>query len=166
MSNNFQKARVGGSRDKVGIPYEFGNNTIYGHLNTSYYHVHGESFVLPLYADAIRLTSASGSWATTGTKFEVIPAVAMDRPFDLHWVSITNISASLQGIVDIFAGEVGSEIKIGAVDVQRSTNFSRESALPVQIPQQPANTRISARFTDNTTSERTVDIKLYGHFYG
>lgn len=69
------------------------------------------------------------------------------------------------GIVDIFSGAVGEEVKIGSIDVGCTANFSRESAMPVQIPQQPANTRISCRLSDNTTNVQTVRIKLYGHVY-
>jgi hypothetical protein len=69
-------------------------------------------------------------------------------------------------VIDIFAGPALTAVKIGAVDVGRTANFSRESAMPVQVPQQPANTRISCKFTDSTTSARTVRVKFYGHVYG
>jgi len=92
-------------------------------------------------------------------------ARSITKDFDLHWCSIWDISDSLYGVVDIFAGAPGSEEKIGAVDVGRTANFSRESAMPVQIPQQPANTRISCRFTDSTAGAETVRVKFYGHVY-
>ena len=158
-------ANIGDLTDSVGIPYSFGDNSIMAHLNTSYYHVHGASFLYPDKAVPVTLTSAAASWAETGAITEVIPANAITKAFDLHWCSISDISATLDGVIDIFAGESGSEVKIGTVDVVRTSTFSRENPVPVQIPQQSANTRISCRFTDNTTSSRTVRVKFYGHVY-
>ena len=147
------------------VPFEIGENTIFELLNTSYYHVHGASFIHPDKAVPVTLTSAVASWDETGAITEVIPANTIIKGFDLHWCSISDISAVLDGVIDIFAGPALSEVKIGSVDVVRTANFSRENAVPVQIPQQPANTRISCRFTDSTGSSRTVRVKFYGHVY-
>lgn len=160
------KARIGNLTDHVSIPFVSGVNTVIGYLQTGYYHIHGESFVYPKYAVPVQLTSAVASWATTGTITEVIPAGALAKPFDLHWCSISEISADLFGVIDIYSGASEAEVLIGSVDVNRTINFSREGTAPVQIPQQPAGTRISCKFSDSTTSARTVRVKFYGHFYG
>lgn len=162
------KRTVGSIGDFIHVPYVMGSiyNTVMAYLQTGYYHVHGASFLYPKYASPVQLTSATASWATTGNITEIIPANAITKNFDLHWASLAEISADLYGVIDIFAGDAGSEVLIGSVDVNRTINFSREGVAPVQIPQQPANTRISARFSDSTTSSRTVRIKLYGHVYG
>ena len=160
------KGRIGSLGDIVKIPFVSGANTILAYLQTGYYHVHGDSFVYPDKANPITITSSAASWSETGVIVEVIPANTIVKPFDLHWCSIWDISDTLYGIIDIFAGGVGEEVRIGAVDVGRTANFSREAAMPVQIPQQPANTRISCRFSDSTTSSETVKIKFYGHVYG
>jgi len=157
---------VGSFTDNVIVPFQSGVSTIYGFLQTSYYHVHGASFVYPKYADPIQLTSNAAAWNTTGTIVEIIPANSITKEFDLHWASISEISANLFGIIDIYAGASGSEVLIGSVDVNRTITFSREGVAPVQIPQQPANTRISARFSDRTSYARTCRIKFYGHVYG
>ena len=157
---------VGEMGEYVHVPYVPDTQTLMAFLATGYYHVHGASFVLPDKADPVTLTSSSASWSETGAIVEVIAASAVTKDFDLHWCSVWDISDSLYGIIDIFAGGAGEEVKIGAVDVGRTANFSRESAMPVQIPQQPANTRISCRFSDSTTSPETVKVKFYGHVYG
>ena len=159
-------ANIGSKVGTVAVPYVPHKSSVMDHLNTSYYHVHGASFIYPDKAVPVTLTSAVASWAETGTIVEVIPADTIIKDFDLHWASISDISATLDGVIDIFAGASGSEVKIGAVDVVRTSNFSRENPVPTQIPQQPANTRISCRFTDSTTSSKTVRIKFYGHVYG
>ena len=159
-------ANIGSKIGTVGVPYVPHQSTVMEHLNTSYYHVHGASFIYPDKAVPVTLTSATASWAETGAIIEVIPANAIIKDFDLHWCSASDISASLYGIVDIFAGESGNEVKIGSVDVTRTSNFSQEGNKPVQIPQQPANTRISCRFSDSTTSAQSCKVKFYGHVYG
>lgn len=157
-------AALGVVTDIVSVPYVEGQTAL-AFLHTGYYHVHGAAFVYPDKAVPVTLASAIASWAETGNITEVIPANTITKAFDLHWASLSDISAVLDGIIDIFAGPALSEVKIGAVDVVRTANFSRENAVPVQVPQQPANTRISCRFTDSTGSSRTVRIKFYGHVY-
>jgi hypothetical protein len=162
------KSVVGSIGDWIEVPYVFQNakNTIMAFLQTGYYHIHGASFIYPDKADPVLLTSSAAAWSETGDITEIIPANAIVKAFDLHWCSVWDISVALYGVVDIFAGPADAPVKIGAVDVGRTANFSRESAMPLQVPQQPANTRISARFSDSTTSARTVRVKLYGHVYG
>ena len=157
--------KIGQLTDLVHVPFVSGVSTILGHLNTNYYHVHGAAFIYPDKAVPVLLTSGEASWSASGTITEVIPANAITKAFDLHWCSVWDISAALYGVIDIFSGLEGAEVKIGAVDVGRTANFSRESAMPVQVSQQPANTRISCRFSDNTTSARTLRAKFYGHVY-
>lgn len=165
MSDNLFIIGVGKQADFVSVPYSFGNNTLYGYAATGYYHIHGASFIYPDKAAPVTLTSAVASWGETGSLIEIIPADTIIKAFDLHWCSISAISASLDGVIDIFAGGISEEVKIGSVDVVRTSIFSRENPVPVQIPQQAANTRISCRFTDSTTSARTVKVKFYGHVY-
>jgi hypothetical protein len=158
---------IGYFTDWVHVPYSLTDeNSLMAYMRTGYQHIHGESFLLPLYAAPVTLTSSAAAWSLDGAKTTIINKDQLAKPFDLHWCGISAISAELDGVIDIFAGDETEEVKIGAVDVERTSNFSRESALPLQIPQQPAGTRISARFTDSTASARTVRIKLYGHFYG
>ena len=156
---------IGEKSDFVLVPYQESVSSILAFLQTGYYHVHGASFLYPDKAVPVTLTSAIASWAETGNITEVIPANGIIKNFDLHWASISDISAALDGVIDIFAGPALSEVKIGSVDVVRTANFSRENAVPVQVAQQPANTRISCRFTDSTGSARTVRVKFYGHVY-
>jgi len=159
------KSIIGSLLDLVTVPFVAGANTILGYLQTGYLHIHGASFAHPKYVTPILLTSNAAAWNTTGTIVEVIPANTITKAFDLHWISMSDISATLYGIIDIYAGGSGSEVLIGSVDVNRTANFSREGYAPVQIPQQPANTRISCKFSDSTTSAQTVRVKFLGHVY-
>jgi hypothetical protein len=156
---------IGKLTDVVSVPFVMGTNTIIGFLQTGYFHVHGASFIYPKYVLPIQLTSNAAAWNTTGLLFEIIPTNGIIKNFDLHWASISDISANLYGIVDIYSGLSGAEVLIGSVDVSRTNNFSQEGQKPVQIPQQPANTRISAKFSDSTSSAQTCRVKFYGHVY-
>jgi hypothetical protein len=149
----------------VQVPYVAHQDDMMAFIRTGYYHVHGASFVLPDKADPVIVHSAEDSWDDTGTIVEVIPANTVIKDFDLHWCSISDISATLWGILDFFAGPDEALVKIGSVDVLKTSVQTRENAMPLQVPQQPANTRISVRFTDNTTSVRSCRVKLYGHVY-
>ena len=159
------KTVVGSLGEYVHVPYVPDGQSLMAFTATGYYHVHGASFCLPKYVDPILLTSASGAWATTGNLTEVIAAGAIAKDFDLHWITVEDISTSLYGIIDIYAGPADAPVLIGAVDVARTSNFSREGAMPVQVPQQPAGTRISCKFSDNTAGQQTCRVKFLGHVY-
>ena len=157
---------LGTKTSLVQVPYTPHQDALMAFIRTGYYHVHGASFIYPDKVDPVLLTSSAAAWSETGDLIEIIPANAITKDFDLHWASVWDISVALYGVIDIFAGPANAPVKIGAVDVGRTANFSRESAMPVQVPQQTANTRISVRFVDNTTSSRTCRLKFYGHVYG
>jgi len=156
---------MGEAEDLVSAPFVEGVESLIAYSQTGYYHVHGASFLYPDKAIPVQLTANAASWNETGAIVEIIPANTITKTFDLHWASITSISAVLDGVIDIFTGGAGSEIKIASIDVSRTSNFSRENAMPVQIPQQVANSRISARFTSSTANADTVSLKVYGHVY-
>ena len=156
---------LGDKDDSVEVPYISEISTAMAFLQTGYYHVHGASFVLPDKSDPVIVHSAEDSWDDTGTIVEVIPADTVIKDFDLHWCSISDISATLWGMLDFFAGPDEALVKIGSVDVLKTSSKTRENAMPLQVPQQPANTRISVRFTDSTGSVRSCRVKLYGHVY-
>jgi len=157
---------VGKFGDYVAVPFVSGVSTIYGFLQTGYYHIHGASFIYPDKANPVTLTSGVNSWAEDGAITEVIPANTITKAFDIHWCKLSVISADLFGVIDIFSGSVGNEVKICSIPLSRSSVFSGETFSPVQIQQQPANTRISCRFSDSTTNARTVNVKFMGHVYG
>jgi hypothetical protein len=157
------KSVVGSFGDWVHVPYSLTDlNSIMAYMRTSYQHVHGQSFLFPKYEAPKTLTSSAAAWSLTGTPVEIIGAEDTDRPFDLHWGVISSISDVLEGVITLYADDV----EICAIPVSRTTNFSREEAMPLQVPQQPAGTVITAMFADSTTSARTVGLKVMGHYYG
>lgn len=164
--NVFISDVVGNKTDFVRVPYSFGIQSLMAHLNTSYYHVHGESFVYPDHADEVLLTAGAGAWDLTGAITEIVPAGTLSTsPYDLHWINISNISGVGTIQIDLYSGGVGSEILIGATKATRSTNQSRNGAARIQVPQQSAGNRISARLSDSTAGALTCLVSVEGHFY-
>lgn len=156
---------IGNLTDFVSVPYSFGTNSVMAFLTTGYYHIHGASFVYPDKANPVELTAEASAWGESGSIVEVIPADTIIKNFDLHWMKISDISATLHGVIDIYAGGIGEEVKIGSVPLSRTTAFSSETFAPVQVPQQTANTRISCKFSSSTVNADTVLVKFTGHVY-
>jgi hypothetical protein len=160
------KHLTGQLNDLVNVPYQFGINTILAHLNTSYYHVHGQSFVYPSHADDILLTAGAGAWNLTGAITEIIPVNVLNvSAFDLHWINIHSISANGTIQVDIYAGTVGNEVLITSTKATRTAVQSQNGPKRIQIPQQPVNTRISCRLSDNTAGQINCRVSFEGHYY-
>jgi hypothetical protein len=165
-ANNVSADVIGNKEDFVGVPYNFGDNSLAAFATTGYYHVHGQAFVYPTLADNVTLTAGSGAWDNTGAITEVIPANALSvAAFDLHWLEVSNISANGTVEIEIFAGGAGSEVKIGSARANRTTNQARNGPQAIQIPQQPANTRISCRLSDSTSGALTCQVSFSGHYY-
>jgi len=158
---------IGNKTDFVQVPYTSGISSIAGHGNTLYYHVHGYNFIAPYKANPVVLTSSAAAWSETGDIETIIAAETLTKAFDLHWASISDISAVLYGVIDFYI-DTGSgwEFFRPGCDVQRTSNFAREGVAPLQVAQIPAGAAIGARFIDSTTSQRTMAIKVYGHVYG
>lgn len=160
------EGNVGTLKGLVDVPYVPWESTVLDHLNTAYYHVHGQSFVYPNHADDVVLTSDGDAWGVTGSKIEVVPVNTLDvANFDLHWINISNIDGTTQIQIDIYAGLAGSEVLIGSTRAARTTNQSRNGPARIQIPQQVVNERISCLLSSQESSVTTCSVSFEGHYY-
>ena len=158
--------KIGQLTDFVHVPFVSGASTILGHLNTNYYHVHGQSFVYPTAADNVELTAAAGAWAASGDIIEVIPGNTLSvSEFDLHWINISTISENAELEIRIFKGAPLEEVQISATRPSRTAAKSQEGARRIQIPQQPKNTRISCQLLSSTLNATTCKVSFEGHYY-
>lgn len=150
----------------VSVPYSFGDNAIMDHLNTAYYHIHGQPFVYPTLANNVVLTAGAGAWGTGGSIIEVIPANALSvSAFDLHWLNVSALSENAEYEIWIYSGLGGAEVKIGATRPVRNAVQSTEGARRIQIAQQPPNTRISCKLFSSVAGASTCAVSFEGHFY-
>lgn len=157
---------IGDKTDFISVPYSFGISSILAHLNTSYYHVHGQPFVYPNHENNVVLTAGAGAWNLTGALIEVVPANALNvAAFDLHWMNISAISENAEIQIDIYAGDVGSEVLIGSTRTHRNAVQAQEGAKRIQIPQQVVNTRISCRLSSSVAGATTCAVSFEGHYY-
>ena len=165
-NNNFMQDVVGNKADSVGVPFVAGNNSIAAHLKTAYYHVHGRPLIYPVYANPVTLTSGSGAWNTGGAIIQVIPTATLTvAAFDLHWINISDISATSHFVIDVYADSGGGDVLIGSTRGWRNGNFVFEGAKRIQIPQQPAGTKISCKLSDDTAGTITCAVSFEGHYY-
>jgi len=142
--------------------------TLMALARAGYFHAHGTPITYPKFADVgdfyVQLTS-SATAGVDGTKVEIIPANAVSKAFDLHWLSVTDISATKRLLVSIWAGPSGSETLLWSGPIARSTAQSREGDKAIHVPQIPANTRISVSMAGNAAGAVTAWVAVDGHLY-
>ena len=128
-------------------------------------HVHSVQRTYPTQADSTILTSGTADWEW-GALTEVVPAAAINAPFDIHWMGIGRVSATDAVYeVKIFAGAVGSEVEIGQMRTYRQATQSGSAPSPMTTPIQLAGTRISARCAVEDGGSKTIGIALFYHTY-
>ena len=165
-ANNYMQDIVGNKTDYVGVPYSVDDNSIIAHLKTNYFHAHGKALIYPDKAAPVTLTSGSGAWSTGGTITQVIPTATLTvSAFDLHWINISDISATSHFVIDVYADSGGGDVLIGSTRGWRNGNFVFEGAKRIQIPQQPAGTKISCKLSDDTAGTITCAVSFEGHYY-
>lgn len=163
---NTLKQRIGRLTDHVVVPYVDGVNTALAFLHTNYYHTHGKPFCYPDHADDVVLTAGAGAWDVSAALVEVVPKGVLNYAvFDIHWLNIADISENAQIQVDLFAGDVGEEVRISPSKTHRNAVQSQEGSKRIQIPQQPSGTRISARLSSSTANATTCAVSVEGHYY-
>ena len=143
----------------------YSDDNIYGISKMLKLHVHMPQLIYPFLSDGVTLTGDSSSY-TLGSKVEVIPADTITDEFDLHWVIIEDVSANDVYCIEIYSGEIGSEVLIGRAKVVKSTTAgSGAISIPIQTPMVAANTRISAAAASKTGGGDTITISLGYHEY-
>lgn len=139
-------------------------NSLYALTHTLEEHAHKEQRVYPRLANPITLTKALGVWAAFPTPTEIVPASTITEALDIHFVTISNISANGAYDLELYMGAALSEVFIGAVTFVRTANKD-QAALTEQTIIVPANTRISAAISSSNASADTADIKIEYHTY-
>jgi len=162
---------IGKIGDWIPVPYVFGSvyNTVMAFLQTGYYHVHGASFILPD-EDPITVTSNVGAWGaiTQDVIQEVLAVNQIIKDYDIHWCSVSDISAALQGMLYYYTRESDAEPWVffrAACDVVRTTAQSREIQSPSMISQIKAGTALGVGFKTDSVGAQSCKVKVYGHVY-
>ena len=156
---------IGSIDDKIGVATDIASNqTVLGYNNSLYQHVHQSAKCYPTLANGVVLTGGVPAW-TLGNFIEIIPANAITSMFDIHYLNFEGASATDSYELVLYKGLGGSEIEIGRVRTSRESATSGITNVPIQIPAQMANTRISAKLASKSGSSDTVTISVYYHIY-
>lgn len=152
-------SRIGNSSD-----YWSAYKTVLGYANNAYQHAHSRAMCYPTLSEGIQVNSGSTSWSL-GDYTEIIPSGAILNAFDVHWINFETASASGIYEIHLFAGEPGQESLVAQTRTVRDNNQYGISSVPVQMPIQPPNTRISVRIA-SSSGNRNVTLSVYYHMYG
>jgi len=137
--------------------------SILGYLNSIYKHIHRQARCYPTLANGVMIAGGAGAWEL-GNFVEVIPAGAITTEYDVHYIIFENASATDVYELVFYNGGIGSEVEIGRIRTDRSSATSGISNVPIQIPAQPGNTRISAKVASKSGGDN-VKISVYYHLY-
>jgi hypothetical protein len=139
------------------------HKTILGYANSAFQHTHSRALCYPTLANGIQMNSGTTSWAL-GAFTEIIPAGAITSAYDAHWINFETASASGVYEIHLFAGAPGEETLVAQTRTVRDNNQYGISSVPIQMPIQPPNTRLSGRLASNNSS-RDVTLSVYYHKY-
>ena len=131
------------------------------HLNEE--HNHSIQKIYPVGAGPVTLTAGGGAY-TVGAIVQIVPAGTITDEFDIHWLSISSLSATAEYEFILYQGGAGSETEISRVAVTRGgvqlTSFQSACLTPLL----DANTRISAALSSSSAGA-TGAIKIFYHTY-
>jgi len=137
----------------------------YDKLDAIEEHLHGESIVYPQLAAPITLTSAAGAWAAYPAPTEIVPVNTIIKDFDIHWISISTISANGDYMLRLYTGPALSEVFLSELDFYRTAVQSQEGSTSIITPIVLKNTRISAAISSGNAGANTVNVKVRYHVY-
>lgn len=142
------------------------DQTLLGYSNQSYKHVHNPGYITPDDGSVIQVTSSATAGAF-GAFVDVIAANQIDRAFDIHWLSITDISGLGVYVIELHRldGTGASEELLSQIPATRTNNFVRGGEVTTQIPVQPPNARVGARMLRDNTGAETIDFIAHYHDY-
>jgi hypothetical protein len=122
-------------------------------------HAHSPSLCYPTLADPIAVAAAAGIW-TLGSFVEIIPAGTTDKDFDIHFVSVEDLSSVDKYQIHLFV----EEEFIGKVRVVRAAQQDSTTQVPIQTLILKAGSQVQAKVACASGSN-TATISLHYHEY-
>ena len=152
-------------RDLIGSPTDIWSitKTVFGYNNVTYQHIHNAAKCYPSLANGVTVSGGSGIWQL-GNFIEVIPSNTISRSFDIHWINFESASANDVYELVLYSGNVGNEVEIGRIRTYKTATQTGAINVPIQMPPQLANSRISAKLASASGGD-TVTISLFYHQY-
>ncbi len=100
-----------------------------------------------------------------GSIVEIVPANTITTEFDIHWISISSLSANATYEIVLYQGAASSEVEIGRVRATRAAALTKTLDRPFQDVILAANTRISGAVASSSGNADTIDLSIYYHPY-
>lgn len=123
-------------------------------------HAHKESLVYPTLADGVIVTGAAGAW-TLGAFAEIVPINTITDDFDIHFISVEDLSANDIYEIHIFEATT----LIGVTRVVKTANQDSTTQVPIQTPIVRANSQIQAKIASASGGSDTATISIFYHEY-
>ena len=155
------RSRIGNLTDP---PVLQEGQTILGYAKGNYQHTHEQAFCYPTLADASTFTSTDQKWVLGGFA-ELIPANAITSAFDIHYLNVEAASDNTTYEIVLYSGLLGAEIEIGRVRTVKQSVAAGFNGVPIQIPPQPENTRISVKIATPEVKFCTLNFSVFYHRY-
>lgn len=122
-------------------------------------HIHKSSKMYPTLANGEPVVSGA-AWVL-GVFKEIIPINTITDPFDVHYVSIENLTANDTYELVLYDG---ADAEIGRCRFVKNAVQDGTVNVPIQTPIQPANTQIKAKLATSSGGD-TATISLFYHTY-
>lgn len=128
-------------------------------LHTLNDHAHGESRCYPTLANGVTVAGGAGAWEL-GSFVEIVPINTLTEDFDVHYISVEDLSAVDAYQIELYAGTTF----IGCARVARTANQDSTTQVRIQTPLQPANTQIQAKLASAGGGD-SAKLSLFYHNY-
>lgn len=139
-------------------------NSIYAYIETILDHAHNQSRVFPTMSVGSNVeTKAAVTWSVSNNYTNIIvPASGITSDFDIHYLSIENISAN--SVCEIILINMTDKTEIGRVRVTKNAAQDGTMNVPIQTPIQDANDKIGAQM-GSSVAGTTVTFSIFYHTY-
>ena len=142
-----------------------GRATVFDKVEVLEEHFHSPSEVYPRLANPVTLTKAAGAWAAFPVPTEIVPANIITEDFDVHFISVSGISANGDYLLCLYEGSSGVETSLAEFDFSRTAVQSQEGSQPVTTRVMEKNSRVSAALSSGNAAQDTANIKVRYHTY-
>ncbi len=123
-------------------------------------HIHKACRVYPTLAAGVAVAGGAGAWALSAAFIEVVPALAIGAPFDIHHVNIEALDDNTTYELWLYAVEVF----IGHIRFTKNANLDSIFSQPFQDDIIPADTQIQAKLA-SAAGNSVATISLFYHEY-
>jgi hypothetical protein len=154
-------------RDVIGSKADnvLGNSIVSMLLSVQKY-FHNVSRVYPNLANSLSITKVNNSaWGLDADTTTLIPANTITGIFGIHFINFTVFNNNDEFQLNLYQGDVGSEILIAEVTFDKSADQTTEPNVSCGTLPIPANSRISGKLSSKAASSRTIGFKFGYHLY-